>query len=77
MAINNAGMGNVGEVEGTEDAVARWMFEVNFWGAGNVSRAAVRFFREENPKGLRGTLLVVSSLVGRTASPGLGYYSAR
>ena len=41
----------VAEVEGTPDADARALFEVNFWGVVGVSRAAVKFFRGVNPPG--------------------------
>ncbi|GJE91734.1 SDR family oxidoreductase [Phanerochaete sordida] len=75
VVFNNAGISPFAEVEGTPDAVARATFEVNFWGAANVSREAVRFFREENtPAG--GVLLNLSSIVGVQALPVMGYYSA-
>lgn len=55
--------------------VARQLFEVNFWGAINVAREAVRFFREENkPSG--GYLLNVSSLASLVGPPGLGFYGS-
>ncbi|KAH7924106.1 NAD(P)-binding protein [Leucogyrophana mollusca] len=73
--LNNAGFGIVAEIEGTRDKTARDVFEVNFWGAANVSREAVRFFREENsPAG--GRLLQMSSLSGIESTPGVGYYCA-
>ena len=51
------------------------MFDTNFWGSTNVSREAVRFFREENkPSG--GLLLLNSSLTGIRATAGVAYYSA-
>ena len=51
------------------------MFDVNFWGATNVSREAIRFFREENtPRG--GRLIVTSSMVAISAVPSMAYYSA-
>ncbi|KJA14795.1 hypothetical protein HYPSUDRAFT_220328 [Hypholoma sublateritium FD-334 SS-4] len=75
VVYNNAGFAEVAEVEGTPDADARSVFEVNFWGAANVSREAVRVFRDVNvPRG--GRLLQVSSVVGLSAMPSVGYYSA-
>lgn len=75
VVFNNAGWSMMGETEGVPEDVARKLFETNFWGASNVSREAVRFFREENkPSG--GLLLNNSSLMGITAIPGMGYYSA-
>lgn len=65
----------LGEIEGTPLDVARQLFEVNFWGAINVAREAVRFFREENePSG--GYLLNVSSLASLVGPPGLGFYGS-
>ncbi|KAH9952121.1 NAD-P-binding protein [Amylocystis lapponica] len=75
VVFNNAAYGMVSEVEGTPDADVRAMFEVNFWGAANVARAAVAFFRDvNNPQG--GRLLQISSMAGIEGSPGIGYYSA-
>lgn len=72
---NNAGYSSLGEIEGTPDDVARGIFETNFWGSTNVAKEAVAFFRDVNkPSG--GRLLQVSSMVGVSAMPGLGYYSA-
>lgn len=77
VVFNNAGFGVFGEIEGIDEKDARAMFDVNFWGAGNVNREAVRFFREENPKGAGGLLLVNTSMVGIFAPPTGGYYSSR
>ena len=75
VVYNNAGFAEIAEVEGTPDADARSVFEVNFFGAANVSREAVRVFRDVNsPRG--GRLLQVSSVVGVKALPAVGYYSA-
>ena len=73
--FNNAGYAVVGEVEGVKEADARAMFEVNFWGAMNVTKEALEFFREVNkPQG--GYLLNVSSSVGLVAKPPTGWYTA-
>lgn len=80
--VNAAAVGLFGEVEGTPDEVARGVFEVNFWGAANVAREAVRFFREENgldgeggdPRG--GRVIGISSYAGTAPVGGCGYYSA-
>ncbi|KIJ62843.1 hypothetical protein HYDPIDRAFT_93555 [Hydnomerulius pinastri MD-312] len=75
VVFNNAGYAVVGELEGTRNDVARGLFETNFWGAVNVSLEAIKFFREVNqPQG--GRLLQISSMVGLTAAPGIGFYSA-
>ncbi|KAF9559520.1 NAD(P)-binding protein [Agrocybe pediades] len=65
IVFNNAGYAIFAEVESTPEDAARKMFDVNFWGASNVSREAVRVFRDVNAKGK-----VV-------AFPFLPYYSAR
>ena len=75
VVFNNAGRSVVGEVEGTPPDAARALFEVNFWGATNVSTEAVRVFRDVNaPRG--GVLLTVSSYLGVKAVPRVGYYAA-
>jgi len=75
IVFNNAGHGVIAEIEGTPEDVARSVFDVNFWGAMNVSREAIRFFREVNgPQG--GRLWNVSSIAGIFPCASLGYYSA-
>lgn len=77
VVFNNAGYGILAEVESTPEDAARQLFDVNFWGAANVSREAVRVFREENPKGKGGRLLTMSSGGGLLGLPAIGFYSAR
>ena len=74
--FNNAGYSIMGEVEGTPEDTARRLFDINFWGASNVNREAVRFFREENAPGVGGRLLVNSSFIGLVPMVSFGYYSA-
>lgn len=75
VVFNNAGYAVQGEAEGTPHDVARKMFEVNFWGAANVTHEAVRVFREvNNPKG--GRLLQMSSISGVRGASSVGYYGA-
>lgn len=76
VVFNNAGWTSMSEVEGMPDDVGRKLFETNFWGALNVSKESVRFFREENPSGAGGRLITVSSFVGLRPVPIGGYYSA-
>ena len=76
VVANNAAFITLGEIESVPDADARAMFETNFWGAAWVSREAVRFFREVNPKGAGGRLLQISSTCGFQGVPGTAYYSA-
>lgn len=75
VVLSNAGHGIVSEIEGTSEKNARDLFEVNFWGASYVCRAAVKFFREENqPAG--GRLIQVSSISGVESRPGPAWYCA-
>lgn len=76
VVYNNAGYSISSAVESTPDDAARAVFETNFWGSTRVSREAVRFFRDENPKGAGGRLIVTSSLVGLNAYASFGFYSA-
>lgn len=76
IVFNNAGYGIFAEIEGTPIDKAHEMFETNFWGATNVSRAAVKFFREVNEPGKGGVLLQMSSTNVTDPFPGLGYYAA-
>lgn len=77
VVFNNAGYGVVGDAETTPIDIAKAMFEVNFWGAVNVSRAAVKFFREVNEPGRGGVLLQNSSITGVNSVPGMTLYGAR
>ncbi|KAJ3554936.1 hypothetical protein NM688_g2847 [Phlebia brevispora] len=75
IVFNNAGYGVLAEVEGSADDTVRKMFEVDFWGAANVNREAVEFFRSVNsPVG--GRLIITSSVVGVRPQPLIGYYTA-
>lgn len=73
--FNNAGVTLTSEIEFTDEADAREMFDVNFWGVAYVSQEAVRFFREVN-KPMGGRLLQVSSQLGLLGVPANGFYSA-
>ncbi|KAJ8488248.1 hypothetical protein ONZ45_g14016 [Pleurotus djamor] len=77
VVFNNAGVALLAEVEVQEqEEQARWLFEVNFWGAGRVAAEAVRVFRDVNPAGEGGILLNVSSGLGQVGWVGGGYYAA-
>ncbi|KAJ6493529.1 hypothetical protein C8R47DRAFT_1118517 [Mycena vitilis] len=74
VVFNNAGYGIISEVEGCTDANARALFEVNFWGAFNVTKEALKYFRSNDPIG--GLLINMSSMFGVDAPPGAGFYAA-
>ncbi|KAG2148893.1 hypothetical protein DEU56DRAFT_851927 [Suillus clintonianus] len=62
--------------EGHSLPLAPEMFKTNFRGATNVSRAAVKFFREVNELGKGGSAFQMSSTNVIGPFPGLGYYAA-
>ena len=76
VVANNAAYCTLGEVEAVANVDARSLFETNFWGAANVSREAVRFFREVNPAGVGGRLLQVSSVAGLQGLAAMAFYAA-
>jgi len=70
--VNNAGFGLYGTIEGASDEDVRRQFEVNVFGLGRVTRAALPLLRRgESP-----TIVNVSSVVGKLALPFAGWYSA-
>jgi NADP-dependent 3-hydroxy acid dehydrogenase YdfG len=75
VVFNNAGTAIHGEMESLSDEDARQIFEVNFWGVSNVTRGAIRTFREVN-KPIGGRLLQVSSMLGLNGRAGASYYAA-
>ena len=77
VVINNAGYGLGGEFEATTDADARRLVETNFWGPVNMTKEALRVFREVNPNGQGGTVVQVSSMGGYIGFPGQAFYHAR
>jgi NAD(P)-dependent dehydrogenase (short-subunit alcohol dehydrogenase family) len=72
VVINNAGYGIVGAVEETPDLQLRALMETNFFGAANVSRAALPILRAQRS----GAIVNISSLGGQLSHPGFGAYSA-
>jgi len=75
IVFNNAGIGLVSEAEGMPDDEARHLFDVDFWGAANVTKEAVATFRDfNNPPG--GRLLQLSSRTVLQVVPGTVHYAA-
>ncbi|KAH7924637.1 NAD(P)-binding protein [Leucogyrophana mollusca] len=75
VVFNNAGSCVVGEAEGMSEEHARGLFEVLFWGAANVTKEAVKTFRDVNkPPG--GRLLQMSSRTALEVLPGCTHYAA-
>ncbi|EIW82693.1 NAD(P)-binding protein [Coniophora puteana RWD-64-598 SS2] len=75
VVFNNAGHCTVSEAEGMSESSARRLFEVLFWGAANVTKEAVRVFRDANqPRG--GHLVQMSSRTALEVVPGVAHYAA-
>jgi NAD(P)-dependent dehydrogenase (short-subunit alcohol dehydrogenase family) len=75
IVVNNAGHTLVAEAEGTVDEAAKYLFEVNFWGMANMTREAIRVFRDIN-KPIGGKILTISSEAGVEGWGTLSYYGA-
>jgi NAD(P)-dependent dehydrogenase (short-subunit alcohol dehydrogenase family) len=70
--VNNAGRGWYGSVEGQDEAAVRAMFELNFFAALSVIRAALPGMRARGS----GWIVNMSSVAGLRGVTGFGYYSA-
>lgn len=70
--VNNAGYGIVGPIEAISDAETRAIFDTNFFGALNVTRAVLPHMRARRS----GHVVQVSSSHAWGAGPGIGMYSA-
>ena len=76
VVFNNAGFGDIWELEGMDESLARAILETNFWGAMRVTKEAIKCFRDTNPSGVGGRLLQMSSYGGLVGLPGLSIYCA-
>lgn len=73
VVVNSAGRGSSGSLEETPDAEVRDLFDLNFFGSLNVTRAALPTLRSQR----RGHLVQISSLAGiAPPAPGLAAYAA-
>jgi NAD(P)-dependent dehydrogenase (short-subunit alcohol dehydrogenase family) len=70
--VNNAGFGYFGAIEESDEAEVRSMFETNFWGLAEMTRAVLPKMRERR----RGQIVNVSSIGGFVGNPSVAYYNA-
>ena len=70
--ISNAGMGISGAVEFTELSEAKRQFEVNFFGALNITQAVLPYMRERRS----GRIIFVSSMMAAFSLPFQAFYGA-
>ncbi|HEY0458789.1 MAG TPA: oxidoreductase [Pyrinomonadaceae bacterium] len=70
--VNNAGFGYFGAIEESEEQEVRAMFETNFWGLAEMTRAVLPGMRAQRS----GTIVNISSIGGFVGFPGVGYYNA-
>ena len=69
--VNNAGIGLLGRLEETDWEHFRQMWEVNFFGALRLTRAALPYLKERH-----GMVVNISSVAGKVALPYMGGYCA-
>ena len=69
--VNNAGVALGGFLEQLDDDELRRVFDVNVFGAWAMTRVALPALRAS-----RGLVVLMSSMAGRSAMPGLGAYAA-
>jgi len=70
--VNNAGIGYFGAIEESEDEEVRRMFEINFWGLANMTKAVLPIMRKQRS----GHILNVASIGGLVGFPAVGFYNA-
>jgi len=70
--VNNAGIGYFGAIEESEEEEVRRMFEINFFGLANMTRAILPFMRSKRS----GHIVNISSIGGLVAFPAVGFYNA-
>jgi NAD(P)-dependent dehydrogenase (short-subunit alcohol dehydrogenase family) len=70
--VNNAGFGYFGAIEESDEWEVRAMFEANFWGLAEMTRAVLPKMREQKS----GFIVNISSIGGLVGFPGVGYYNA-
>lgn len=70
--VNNAGFGHMVPFEQTDEADFKAQIDTNFFGVVNLTRAALPIMRAQRS----GHIINISSVGGRTGTPGLSAYQA-
>lgn len=70
--VNNAGIGYFGAIEESEEDEVRRMFEINFFGLANVTKAVLPIMRKQRS----GHILNIASVGGLVSFPAVGFYNA-
>lgn len=70
--VNNAGYGGYGMVEAVSMDEAHFQFEVNVFGPARLVKEVLPTMREQRS----GTIINMSSVVGKVSSPMIGWYGA-
>ena len=70
--VNNAGIGYFGAIEESEDDEVRRMFEINFWGLAEMTKAVLPGMRAQRS----GNIVNIASIGGLVGFPGVGFYNA-
>jgi NAD(P)-dependent dehydrogenase (short-subunit alcohol dehydrogenase family) len=70
--VNNAGIGYFGAIEESEQDEVRRMFEINFWGLAEMTRAVLPGMRAKRS----GHIVNIASIGGLVGFPAVGYYNA-
>lgn len=70
--VNNAGIGYFGAIEESEEAEVRRMFDINFFGLANMTKAVLPVMRGQRS----GHIVNIASIGGLVGFPGVGFYNA-
>ncbi|MBD1391525.1 oxidoreductase [Mucilaginibacter glaciei] len=70
--VNNAGIGYFGAIEESEEDEIRRMFEINFFGLANVTKAVLPNMRSQKS----GHIVNIASIGGLVGFPTVGFYNA-
>jgi NAD(P)-dependent dehydrogenase (short-subunit alcohol dehydrogenase family) len=70
--VNNAGIGYFGAIEESEEDEVRRMFEINFFGLANMTKAVLPIMRAQRS----GHVLNIASIGGLVGFPAVGFYNA-